>query len=126
MFSRHLGRVAGWPAWHPRPKLTDFGEMVGPVLDPFIEQRTNQSMLSNIRVEMPKQRGDSLLPTNPIQKAWVTLIHIADRRIVGDYCECDLSATSIHVDNVVSLCASGLNDHWACLLGMAEFALLRD
>ena len=124
MFSGHLARVAGRSACHPRPELTDFGEMVRPVLDPFVEHWANQSVLPNIRVKMSKQRGDSLLATNPIKKAWVTLIHIVDLRIARGNYECELSATSVHFDNVKSLSANGLIDRRAGLLGVAEFAFL--
>ena len=124
MFCGHLARVAGRSACHPRPELTNLGEMGRPVLDAFVEHRTNQSVLPNIRVKMSKQLGDSLLATNPIKQAWVTLIHIVDRRIARDNYECELSATSHHFDNVESLSANGLIDRGACLLDVAKFAFL--
>ena len=121
----HLARVAGRSACQPRPELTNLGEMGRPVLDAFVEHRADQSVLPNIRVKMSKQRGDSLLATNPIKKAWVALTHIVDRRIARGNYECELSATSVHLDNVKSLSVNGLIDCRACLLGVAEFALLR-
>jgi len=80
MFCGHLARVAGRPPCHPRPKLANLGEMGRPVLDPFVEHRANQSMLSNIRVEMSQQSRDSVPATNSIIKAGAVLIHFVDRK----------------------------------------------
>ena len=80
MFCGHLARVAGRSAYHPRPELTNFGEMGRPVLDPFIEHWANHLLLSNIRVEMSQQSKDSISATNPIKKAWAVLIHTVDRK----------------------------------------------
>ena len=82
-------------------------------------------MLSNIRVEMSQQSGDSVPATNPIKKACVAPFHVVDLRIAHDNNECELSATSVHLDNVESLSANGLIDRGACLLGMLEFTFLR-
>ena len=103
MFCGHLARVAGRSACHPRPELANFGEMGRPVLDAFVEHRADQSVLPNIRVQMSKQGGDSLLATNPIKKAWAALIHIVDSRIARGNYECELSTISVHFDNVKSL-----------------------
>src|SRR5690349_20605858 len=86
MFNGHLARVAGRSARHPRPELTNSGEMVRPVLYPFVEHRTNQSVLSNIRVEMSKQCVESLLATDPIKKALAVLIHFVERKKFGSCC----------------------------------------
>ena len=80
MFCGHLARVAGRPPCHPPPELANFGEMGWPVFDPFVKHRANQSVLSNIRVEMSQQSKDSLPATNPIKKAWAVLIHTVDRK----------------------------------------------
>ena len=80
MFCGHLARVTGRPPCHPRPELANFGEMGWPILDPFIKHRANQSVLSNIRVEMSQQSGDSLPATNPIKEAGAVLFHIVERK----------------------------------------------
>ena len=78
MFCGHLARIPGRPSCYPHPKLANSGEMGRPILDPFVEHRANQSMLSNIRVEMSQQSGDSVPATNPIKKACAVLIHTVD------------------------------------------------
>jgi hypothetical protein len=83
MFGEHLARVAGRSACQPRPELTNFGEMGRLVLDPFVEHRTNQSVPSNIRVKMSKQRSESLLASDPIKKALAVLIHFVERKNFG-------------------------------------------
>src|SRR6185436_1637693 len=114
VFCRHLARVAGRPSCYPRPELANFSEMGRPVLDPFVEHRANQSVLSNIRVEMSQQSGDSLPATNPVKKTWAVLVHFVDRRysqsVARDNYECELLATSVHLNNVESLSPNGLID----------------
>ena len=80
MFCGHPARIAGRPSCYLRPKLANCGEMARPVFDLFIEHRSNQLMLSNIRVEMSQQSGDSFPATNSIKKAWAVLIHFVDRK----------------------------------------------
>jgi hypothetical protein len=69
MFSGHLAGMAGRPTCDSRPELTNCDEVGRPVLDPFVELRANQSVLTNIRVKMSKQCGDSFPATDPIKKA---------------------------------------------------------
>ena len=80
MFCGHSARIAGRPSCYPRPKLANCGEMARPVFDPFIEHRSNQSMLSNIRVEMSQQSRDTVPATNSIIEAGAVLIHFVDRK----------------------------------------------
>ena len=114
------------------PELNDafceaFGIAEGGIAALRAEVRENmeRELAQAVQARLKSQVMEQLLAANPIKKAWVAPIHIADRRIARDNYECELSATSLHLDNVKSLSANGLIDRGACLLGVTKFAFLR-
>jgi hypothetical protein len=76
MLGGHLAQVIRRSSGDSRSKLSNLCEMGWPIFNLPIEYRANQFMLSNIRVKMLQQEGETLPAANPVVKTSDALIHV--------------------------------------------------
>jgi hypothetical protein len=76
MLGGHLAGVIGRPSGDSRPKLSNLREMDRPIFNVLVEYRANQFVLSDIRVQMSQQGGETLPLSNPSVKTSNALIHV--------------------------------------------------